>query len=59
MSRRVHAPRGRTQMLPRDRRVLDRLPVGVFRSTTDGRMLYANPALVKMGRYPDVATLVA
>jgi len=46
-------------MLPRDRRVLDRLPVGVFRSTTDGRMLYANPALVKMGRYPDVATLVA
>jgi PAS domain S-box-containing protein len=35
------------------------LPVGVYRSTTDGRMLDANPAMVQMLGYPDRKTLLA
>src|SRR5262245_21572070 len=33
------------------RRLFDRAPVGFYRSTIDGRFLYANPALVSMLGY--------
>ena len=39
--------------------LVERLPVGVYRSTPDGRILEANPALVEMLGYPDRASLLA
>src|SRR5215510_13724551 len=36
------------------RRLFDRAPVGFYRSTVDGRFLYANPALVRMLGYDRV-----
>jgi two-component system, cell cycle sensor histidine kinase and response regulator CckA len=36
-----------------------RLPIGVYRSTQDGRIVDANPALVAMLGYPDRETLLA
>ncbi len=41
------------------RSLFDRLPVGVFRSTPDGRFLDGNPAIVKMLGCPDFETLLA
>jgi PAS domain S-box-containing protein len=34
------------------------VPVGLYRSTPQGRILDANPALVEMLRYPDLASLL-
>ncbi|HEX2205101.1 MAG TPA: PAS domain S-box protein [Longimicrobium sp.] len=34
------------------RALFERLPVGVYRSTPDGRMVEANPALVRLAGYP-------
>lgn len=39
--------------------LFDAVPIGLYRSTPDGRLLDANPALVHMLRYPDRATLLA
>jgi PAS domain S-box-containing protein len=33
------------------RSLTDQLPIGVYRTTTDGRLIYSNPALVKMLLY--------
>ena len=38
--------------------LFDHVPVGIFRSTPDGRLLEANPALVEMLGYPDKETLL-
>ncbi len=38
--------------------LLARLPVSIFRSTADGRIAYANPALAEMLRYASVAELL-
>jgi PAS domain S-box-containing protein len=43
----------------RYRNLFDRVPVGLYRSTPDGRILDANPAMVQMLGYPDVASLKA
>jgi len=43
----------------RYRGLFDRIPVGLYRSTADGRLLDANPALVHMLGYPDMETLAA
>lgn len=42
----------------RYRELFDRSPVGLFRSTEQGRFLDVNPALSRMLGYPDPATLV-
>ncbi|HEY4242243.1 MAG TPA: ATP-binding protein [Kofleriaceae bacterium] len=34
-----------------ERRLLDRSPIGIFRSTRDGRLIYANPALAQLLGY--------
>ncbi len=35
----------------------DGLPIGLYRTSPDGRLLYANQALVEMMKYPDLETL--
>ena len=40
-------------------RLFNRVPVGLYRTTPEGRALDANPALVKMLGFPDRATLIA
>jgi diguanylate cyclase (GGDEF)-like protein/PAS domain S-box-containing protein len=42
----------------RYRDLFDRSPVGLFRSTEEGRFLDVNPALARMLGYPDPASLV-
>ncbi len=44
---------------PRDQGLIATLPVGVYRATTDGQILDANPACVRMLGYPDRETLLA
>ena len=41
------------------RDLFESAPVGLYRATTEGRILHANPALVQMLGYPDRRTLVA
>jgi PAS domain S-box-containing protein len=41
------------------RGLFERVPVGIYRSTPEGRILDANPALVTMLGYPDRETLLA
>ncbi|GBC84795.1 Sensor kinase CckA [bacterium HR11] len=43
----------------RYRDLFERVPVGLYRTTPDGRILDANPALVEMLGYPDRASLQA
>ena len=43
----------------RFRALFDGVPIGLYRSTPDGRLLDANPALVHMLGYPDRETLLA
>ncbi len=43
----------------RFRSMVDQVPVGLFRSTLEGKILEANPAFVHMLGYPDQATLLA
>ncbi len=43
----------------RYRSLFERLPVGLYRSTPDGRLLDANPALVALLGYPDRESLLA
>ncbi|MEE9617442.1 MAG: PAS domain S-box protein [Anaerolineae bacterium] len=43
----------------RYRNLFESAPVGLYRATTEGRILHANPALVQMLGYPDRRTLVA
>ena len=38
---------------------LDKLPIGVYRSTPDGRIVDANPALVALLGYPDSTSLLS
>lgn len=38
--------------------LFDRLPVALYRSTPDGRVVSANPALVELLAYPDAAALL-
>ena len=42
----------------RYRSLFERVPVGLYRTTVEGQILDANPALVQMLRYPDRATLL-
>jgi two-component system cell cycle sensor histidine kinase/response regulator CckA len=41
------------------RRIFDRSPIGIYRSTADGRFLYVNPALVAMLGYDSADELIA
>jgi PAS domain S-box-containing protein len=41
------------------RRIFERSPVGIYRSTADGRFLYVNPALVEMLGYASADELLA
>ena len=41
------------------RSLFDGIPVGLFRTTPDGRILDFNPAMVQMLGYPDLAALMA
>lgn len=41
------------------RTLFDHVPVGLYRTTPDGRLLDANPALVQMLGYPDVESFLA
>ena len=43
----------------RYRALFERVPVGLYRSTPDGRILEANPALAEMLGYPSPAALMA
>lgn len=43
----------------RNRALFERVPVGLYRSTPDGRLLDANEALVRLLGYPDRAALLA
>jgi PAS domain S-box-containing protein len=43
----------------RYRTLFESVPVGLYRTTPDGRILHANPALVQMLGYPDLRTLTA
>jgi len=43
----------------RYRNLFDRVPVGIFRTTSEGRILDANPALIHILGYPDRETLLA
>jgi PAS domain S-box-containing protein len=43
----------------RYRALFDQMPVGLFRTAPDGRILDANPAMAQMLGYPDVASLEA
>jgi PAS domain S-box-containing protein len=43
----------------RYRSLFDRVPVGLYRSTPDGRIIDANACLVEMLRYPDRESLLA
>jgi PAS domain S-box-containing protein len=41
------------------RRIFERSPIGIYRSTADGRFLYVNPALVEMLGYASADELIA
>lgn len=43
----------------RYRELFQRMPVGMYRTNAEGRILQANPALVEMLGYPDLETLLA
>jgi PAS domain S-box-containing protein len=43
----------------RYRTLFERVPVGLYRARTDGEVLEANPALVRLLGYPDLETLKA
>ena len=40
------------------RNLYNRLPVGIYRSTPDGKVLFANPSLVKLFRYETMEELI-
>ena len=40
------------------RNLYNRLPVGIYRSTPNGKILFANPALVKLFRYESMEELI-
>jgi PAS domain S-box-containing protein len=40
------------------RSLTDQIPVGVYRTTTDGQLIYSNPALVKMLNYDSTEELL-
>jgi len=42
-----------------DKTILDALPIGVYRSTPDGQIVDANPAMVTLFGYPDLGSLLA
>ncbi len=43
----------------RFRNLLERIPTALYRSTPEGKILFANPALVELLGYPDEETLLA
>jgi len=43
----------------RYRGIFEEIPIGMYRTTTDGRIIDANPALVEMLGYPDRDSLLA
>ena len=43
----------------KDRELLDNIPMGLYRTSPDGRFLMANAALVALLDYPDLDTLLA
>ena len=45
--------------MKRDNTILDALPIGVYRSTPDGRIVDANRAMVELFGYPDRDALLA
>jgi PAS domain S-box-containing protein len=40
-------------------RLFDRVPVNLYRTTPDGRLIVANPALLELLGYPDLETLLS
>ncbi|RME42790.1 MAG: PAS domain-containing sensor histidine kinase, partial [Caldilineae bacterium] len=55
----MQAETARRQTYRRYRTLFDGVPVGLYRTTPDGRILNANMALVRLLRYPDRQTLLA
>ena len=49
----------REPSVPEERDPFGGLPIGLYRSAPDGRLLYANAALVEMLGYPDLETLAS
>ncbi len=41
------------------RSIFEYSPMGIYRSTPEGKIILANPALIKMLRYPDLKTILA
>ncbi len=54
---RVEALRALRESEERHRGMFDNLPIGVYRCTPNGGFLDANPALIRILGYPDIATL--
>jgi PAS domain S-box-containing protein len=54
---RVEALRALRESEERRRGMFDNLPIGVYRCTPNGGFLDANPALIRILGYPDIATL--
>jgi len=57
--RRADERRALREAETRYRELFERIPVGIYRTTPDGQILEANPALVAMLGYPDRETLLA
>ena len=56
---RVRAEEALRESEERHRSLFENMPVGLYRTTPDGEYLDANPALMKMMRYPDMESLRA
>jgi two-component system cell cycle sensor histidine kinase/response regulator CckA len=56
-AKRGRAKRARQTRTEQYRSLFDGIPVGLYRSAPDGRILHANPALVQMLGYPDLKAL--
>ena len=58
ISERVAAEQKLTESEAQYRGLFERIPVGLYKTAPDGRILDANPAMIEMLGYPDKATLL-
>lgn len=58
MTARVQAERRARDLLERYRHLYDRVPVGLYRTTPDGKLVEGNPALAEILGYPTAEALV-
>ncbi len=62
--KRLHAEKRQAEQAQREseqryRSLFENMPIGLYRTMPDGRILHANPALVEMLGYPDLKSLMA